>query len=224
MLLSGLALFAAGTVSLLESRLGLSPWDVLHQGISRHTPLTFGEATVAVSVVVLAGAWRLGARVGVGTVANAVLVGSLVQLYTSFGAVQGLAHDPLGVRIGLLAAGLALDGRRNGAVSRRRARRRAARLADGRRRAADAVPDRGRPGRARAVRARAGIALGGTFGVGTIAFAARDRALGRMAFWLLARSPLGGRWSFRPLPSRRCRAAPSKRPAIAGRSSLLAVR
>ena len=110
MLLLGLALFAAGTVSLLESRLGLSPWDVLHQGISRHTPLTFGEANIAVSVVVLAGAWLLGARVGLGTVANAVLVGSLVQLYTSFGAVEGLAHDPLGVRIGLLAAGIASMG------------------------------------------------------------------------------------------------------------------
>ena len=109
-LVIGLALFAAGIVALLESRLGLSPWDVLHQGISQHTPLTFGEANIAVSAVVLTGAWLLGARVGVGTVANAVLVGSLVQLYSSFGVVERLAHDPLGVRIALLAAGLALMG------------------------------------------------------------------------------------------------------------------
>src|SRR6266568_2633682 len=109
-LLLGLALFAAGIVAALESRLGLSPWDVLHQGISRHTPLSFGEANIAVSAAVLAGAWLLGARIGFGTVANAVLVGTLVQLFSSFAVVAGLAHDPLGVRVGLLAAGLALMG------------------------------------------------------------------------------------------------------------------
>jgi len=109
-LVIGLALFAAGIVALLESRLGLSPWDVLHQGISRHTPLTFGEANIVVSAAVLVVAWQLGARVGVGTVANAVLVGSLVQVYSSLGLVAGLADDALAVRIGLLAAGLALMG------------------------------------------------------------------------------------------------------------------
>ena len=42
----GLSLFAWGIVLLLESRLGLSPWDVLHQGIAKHTPLSFGEANI----------------------------------------------------------------------------------------------------------------------------------------------------------------------------------
>src|SRR5207253_1358399 len=76
LLLAGLLLFAAGIVALLESRLGLSPWDVLHQGLARHTPLSFGEANILASVVVVAAARLLGARVGIGTVANAVLVGS----------------------------------------------------------------------------------------------------------------------------------------------------
>ncbi len=46
-------MFAVGIVALLESRLGLSPWDVLHQGIDRRTPITFGLANVLVGVVVL---------------------------------------------------------------------------------------------------------------------------------------------------------------------------
>jgi uncharacterized membrane protein YczE len=190
-LVLGLALFAAGTVSLLESRLGLSPWDVLHQGISRHTPLTFGEATVGVSVVVLAGAWRLGARVGIGTVANAVLVGSLVQLYTSFGAVQGLAHDPLGVRIGLLAAGIASMGVGTALYL-------GAGLGAGPRDSLMVVGARRTRFRIGVVRAglelsalAAGIVLGGTFGVGTIAFALGIGPSVELAFWLLARSPLG---------------------------------
>src|SRR5205085_3898720 len=91
---AGLFLFAAGIVALLESRLGLSPWDVLHQGIARHTPLSFGEANIAVSLLVLALAWALGARVGIGTLANALLVGAFVQLLISLGPVTRLAHEP----------------------------------------------------------------------------------------------------------------------------------
>ena len=46
LLLAGLFLFALGLVAFLESKLGLAPWDVLHQGIARHTPFTFGLASV----------------------------------------------------------------------------------------------------------------------------------------------------------------------------------
>src|SRR6476661_7743943 len=63
-LLVGLFLFAVGIVLLLESRLGLSPWDVLNQGIARHTPLSFGIANTVAALVVLAVAWRLGAVIG----------------------------------------------------------------------------------------------------------------------------------------------------------------
>ena len=59
-LVFGLFLFALGIVLILESKLGLSPWDVLNQGISRHTPLSFGMANVAVGVVVLFVGWSLG--------------------------------------------------------------------------------------------------------------------------------------------------------------------
>jgi uncharacterized protein len=191
LLLFGLALFAAGIVALLESRLGLSPWDVLHQGISRHTPLTFGEANIAVSAVVLASAWALGARIGVGTVANAVLVGSLVQLLTSFGAVTGLAHDPLAVRIVLLVAGLALMGVGTALYL-------GAGLGAGPRDSLMVVGAQRTRFRIGVVRAilelcalAAGVALGGTFGVGTIAFALGIGPAVELSFWLLARSPLG---------------------------------
>jgi len=191
LLLFGLALFAAGIVALLESRLGLSPWDVLHQGISRHTPLTFGEANIAVSAVVLASAWALGARIGVGTIANAVLVGSLVQLLTSFGAVTGLAHDPLAVRIVLLVAGLALMGVGTALYL-------GAGLGAGPRDSLMVVGAQRTRFRIGVVRATlelcalaAGVALGGTFGVGTIAFALGIGPSVELSFWLLAHSPLG---------------------------------
>jgi uncharacterized membrane protein YczE len=195
-LVIGLAVFAAGIVALLESRLGLSPWDVLHQGISRHTPLSFGEANIVVSAVVLLGGWLLGARVGVGTVANAVLVGSLVQLFSSLSPIEGLAHDPLGVRIGLMAAGLGLMGIGTALYL-------GAGLGAGPRDSLMVVGANRTRFRIGVVRVglelsalAAGIALGGTFGVGTIAFALGIGASVELSFWLLARSPLG-----RPLES-----------------------
>ena len=73
-LLGGLFMFALGIVAFLESRLGLSPWDVLHQGIAKHSPLSFGEANIAVSVLVVSIAFLLGARVGIGTLATILTI------------------------------------------------------------------------------------------------------------------------------------------------------
>ena len=64
----GLFLCACGIVLLLESELGLPPWDVLNQGISRAHGLSFGAANIVVSVVVLVLAWRArSASIGLGT-------------------------------------------------------------------------------------------------------------------------------------------------------------
>lgn len=189
-LVGGLFLFAVGIVCFLESKLGLSPWDVLHQGIARHSPLSFGEANIAVSVVVVTIAWLLGARVGIGTLANAVLVGLFVVGLTSIGAVQQLAHDPLGVRIGLLAAGVILTGAGSGLYL-------AAALGAGPRDSLMVVGSERLSLRIAIVRAALelcalgiGIGLGGTFGVGTVAFALLIGPSIEVAFWVLERSRL----------------------------------
>src|SRR4051812_40141889 len=79
-LVGGLFVFACGIMCFRESRLGLPPGAVLHQGIAKRTPLSFGVANEIVGVAVLALAWSLGARVWIGTVANAVLIGLFVVL------------------------------------------------------------------------------------------------------------------------------------------------
>jgi uncharacterized membrane protein YczE len=109
-LLGGLFVFAVGIVCLYESKLGLSPWDVLNQGISKHTPLSFGESNIAVGCGVLALAVLGGARIGLGTVSNAILVGTFVDQLLRIGAVTGLGNDSLGVRVVLLVAGVAVMG------------------------------------------------------------------------------------------------------------------
>jgi uncharacterized protein len=109
-LMVGLFVFAAGIVCLYEANLGLSSWDVLNQGISKHTSLSFGEANVLVGVLVVSLDWLLGARIGFGTAANAVLVGVFVDLLLRFEVVTDRAHDPLAARVVLLLAGIGLMG------------------------------------------------------------------------------------------------------------------
>jgi uncharacterized membrane protein YczE len=109
-LLGGLFVFAVGIICLYESRLGLSPWDVLNQGISKHTSLSFGEANIVVGCCVLFIAVLLGARIGLGTVANALLVGTFVDQLLRIGWVTSLAGDPLGLRIAMLVVGVAIMG------------------------------------------------------------------------------------------------------------------
>jgi uncharacterized membrane protein YczE len=189
-LVFGLFLFALAIVLILESNLGLSPWDVLNQGIANHTVLSFGMANVAVGLVVLAVGWSLGGRIGVGTVANAVLVGVFIQLLTSIDAVTRLSDHGLGLRTALLGAGILLTGPASAFYI-------GADLGAGPRDTLMLVGSRRTGARVGLVRATlelcalgAGIALGGTFGVGTVFYAFLVGPVVEASFATLARSPL----------------------------------
>jgi uncharacterized membrane protein YczE len=105
-LLAGLVLYGATASMLVLAGLGLDPWDVLHQGLSRTVGLGIGTWAILISVVVLLGWWPLHQRPGVGTVANAVLVGVVIDVILS------LFHRPhaLWARAALLAGGVAGNG------------------------------------------------------------------------------------------------------------------
>jgi uncharacterized membrane protein YczE len=189
-LVLGLAWCSLGIVFLLESSLGLSPWDVLHQGIERHTPLSFGVANVVVAIVVVGIAALLGARIGFGTVANALLIGVLIDAYERVGAIRGLDGSSLGLRVALLALGIACFGIGSALYM-------GANLGAGPRDSLMLVISRRvvvRVGLARAALEVSvlvvGFVLGGTVGVGTVAFALLVGPAVEAAFFLLARSPL----------------------------------
>ena len=189
-LVFGLFLFAVAIVLILESRLGLSPWDVLNQGLARPSPLSFGMANVAVGLVVLMIAWSLGGKPGIGTVANAVLVGSFIQGLTSIDAITRLSHDALGVRIVLLLVGTLLVGPASAFYI-------CADLGAGPRDTlmlVGAARTRFRVGIVRGTleicALAVGIVLGGTFGVGTVLFALLVGPIIEASFATLARTPL----------------------------------
>jgi uncharacterized membrane protein YczE len=64
---------------MVRAGLGLDPWDVFHQGLTRHTPLTIGMASALVGVVVLLAWIPLRNRPGIGTVANVIVIAVTVD-------------------------------------------------------------------------------------------------------------------------------------------------
>lgn len=76
----GLLFYGIGIALMLRAGIGLAPWDVLTQGIQRQTGLSFGLIIVLTSFVVLLLWIPIRQRLGVGTVANAVLIGPFADL------------------------------------------------------------------------------------------------------------------------------------------------
>lgn len=71
----GLVAYGVSLALMVRGDLGLAPWDVLHSGLIRHVPLTLGQAVVVMSFVVLLLWIPLREMPGLGTVANALVVG-----------------------------------------------------------------------------------------------------------------------------------------------------
>jgi uncharacterized membrane protein YczE len=189
-LVFGLFLFALGIVMLLESGLGLSPWDVLAQGISDKTSLSFGTANIVIAVVVLVVAWALGARIGPGTVANALLIGLFVDWLIAVDAIDALSETSLVVRIVLMVIGILVIGIGSGFYI-------GAGMGAGPRDSLMLVTARRSGVRIGVTRATIevavtvlGFALGGTVGIGTLAFAFGIGPAVELSFWLLGRSPI----------------------------------
>ncbi|HUY52552.1 MAG TPA: hypothetical protein VMV92_43765 [Streptosporangiaceae bacterium] len=102
----GLVGFGVSLALVVRARLGLGPWDVLHQGIARHLGMQLGWVTIGVSGLVLLAWIPLRQRPGLGTVSNAIIVGLVVN-----GALDVLpTPGPLGWRAAWLAGGIVLNG------------------------------------------------------------------------------------------------------------------
>ncbi|MFD1860932.1 hypothetical protein EHW97_08020 [Aeromicrobium camelliae] len=79
-LLIGLWLYGATMAMMVRAGLGLNPWDVLHEGITHHVPVSFGVVTAVVGVLVLLAWIPLRQRPGVGTVLNVLVIGVAVDV------------------------------------------------------------------------------------------------------------------------------------------------
>ena len=101
---TGLACFGTGIAFFVRSELGVPPWDVFHQGISKHTGLGLGTVLIIVAFCVLLLWIPLRLRPGLGTLLNAVEIG----------LVENIAQDLIPhshnmvIRITFMVAGLCI--------------------------------------------------------------------------------------------------------------------
>lgn len=166
-LLVGLVAFGLGIALLVRSGLGLGPWDVLHQGISDRSGAPIGTVGIAVGVVLLGSFPLLRERIGIGTVANTVVIGVVIDLTM---LVLPDAED-LAVQVAFMVGGILAIALGSGAYI-------GAGLGPGPRDGLMTGLARGTGASVRLVRTgievtvlAMGVVLGGTVGVGTVAFA-----------------------------------------------------
>ncbi|GAA4716970.1 membrane protein YczE [Phytohabitans rumicis] len=167
-LYAGLVLYGLSMALMVESTLGLDPWDVFHQGLSEVTGLRFGLIVIITGAAVLLLWIPLRQRPGLGTVSNVVVIGLAVD-----GAIALLPTvEPMAARLAFLISGILLNGVATGLYI-------GARLGPGPRDGLMTGFVARRPGRSiRVVRTvievtvlSVGWLLGGTVGLGTIAYA-----------------------------------------------------
>ncbi|WP_330328763.1 hypothetical protein OHS33_02740 [Streptomyces sp. NBC_00536] len=184
-LYAGLALYGASSAFLVRAGLGLDPWDVFHQGIAERTGWSIGTVSVAVGALVLLLWVPLRQRPGLGTLSNVFAVGLTMD------ATLAVVPDVRGAvaQGALLAAGIVLNGVATGLYI-------AARFGPGPRDGLMTGLHR-RTGRSvRLVRTAievtvlaAGFLLGGTVGVGTVAYALAIGPLSQLFLRLFALRP-----------------------------------
>ncbi len=182
-LLAGITVISVGIALTIDARLGVSPWDVLHQGLADVTGLSFGSVVVLLGLLILVLWIPVRQRPGIGTLINALSIGFIVDACR-----DALPHPhelewrwPMlivgivicGVGIGLyIGAGLG-PGPRDGLMT--------------------GIAAKGYPlwivrTVLELIALSAGWALGGNVGVGTVIFAF---GIGPLGHWFLKRLHLG---------------------------------
>lgn len=177
-LYAGLVLYGVSIALQVRATLGLGPWDVFHDGAAQLTGLSFGTVVIITSVAVLLAWIPLREKPGLGTISNVFIVGLAADAGLSVIPEGG----PMGVRLAMLAAGVGLNAVAGAAYL-------GARLGPGARdglmtgfvRITGISVGKVRTTLELSVLA-AGLALGGSAGLGTIVYAL---SIGPLLQWML---------------------------------------
>jgi uncharacterized membrane protein YczE len=180
-LYAGLLLYGVSGSMLLLAGLGVDPWDVLHQGLSRRLGLGVGTWVVIVGALVLVLWIPLRQRPGWGTLSNVIVIGLVIDVMLAtvppvHGLAAGLALMISGVVLNGIATGLYIGaglgpGPRDGLMTGLAARGHSIRLV--------------RTGIELTV-LLTGWLLGGTVGLGTVVYALGIGPIAHVSIPLLA--------------------------------------
>jgi uncharacterized protein len=112
MLVVGLFFFALALMMSIYANIGANSWMVFHDGIAIQTPLTIGQASQAVGLVMILVSWLVGIRPGMGTVLNMLLVGWFMDLIVWSGILSYATTLP--VQLTMLGASILILGLSSG--------------------------------------------------------------------------------------------------------------
>jgi uncharacterized membrane protein YczE len=167
MLMIGLVLFGAAIALMVRSELGLSPWETLHLGITHQTAIPIGTVSILLGIPILLLWLPLGERPGIGTLLNIITIGTSTNVALAFIPETRV----LPAQVALEVAGICLFGLATGIYL-------AAGLGPGPRDGLFTAVHRRFGWRITWIRTAieltvlvVGFALGGTVGLGTVAFA-----------------------------------------------------
>lgn len=76
----GVFLFALGIAITLNAQIGYAPWDVFHAGVAQSSGISIGTASIGIGVIIVILVILLKEKLGVGTLANMIVVGLLLDV------------------------------------------------------------------------------------------------------------------------------------------------
>lgn len=109
-LIMGLFLFAVGNVLTINAQLGVAPWTVFDQGVSKVLGMTIGQANILTGIIILIIDGFLGLKIGWGSVLNMLLIGifmDILMLNNLIPIFNGLILRFIFLAIGIIIQGFA---------------------------------------------------------------------------------------------------------------------
>lgn len=79
----GLLIFAFGVYLTVQANIGLAPWDTFSMGLSYHLPITFGQASIVISILFVVIDLLFREKIGLGMILDSLLVGAAFDGYNS---------------------------------------------------------------------------------------------------------------------------------------------
>lgn len=105
-LILGLFLCSFGIIIMIRGGVGYSPWEVFHVGIAKTVGLSLGTVTIGVGIIIVAAVFFMGEKLGLGTLANMVLIGVFIDWIDSFHFIPTAPDKVIG--LGMFAVGMTI--------------------------------------------------------------------------------------------------------------------
>ena len=108
--LLGFLVYGLAIVFMIHANIGLSPWDVLHQGISLKTGLTMGQISISVGIIIIIIDAFMGEGIGFATIGNVLLIGTFLDIFENLNIIpyannllSGIMMMLIGIVLGAIA-------------------------------------------------------------------------------------------------------------------------